>query len=735
MNLREKIRAFVTIEVEEGKKVKKLPITALSALSAYPIDSVAGLSDDAKEKLLEEIESIGGLSEDDAKKFLEEVQLIEGLNEDAAKKFLEEAQSNEGLSKDNKLYKKRKKEMEALETKKLQSVETKILQSIEGLSEDAAKELLKKTKMGCIVSEKLLEEIESIGDLSEDAAKKLLKEVQLKEAQSIGGYSKFHDMKLLEEIESIGGLSEYDAKKLLVEVQLLEGLNKDAAKKFLEVAQSKKGLSEDNVNKLYKKRKKEMEALETKKLQSIEGLNKDAAIKLFEKRKKEMETLESEIDNLTLDYDKDRDKDRLGIRDKILGRKHKKDAKESEEAEELKKVEKRNKDEKRDKDEWEANIEKKGIKKTAEDSKKLDNSKRLGYGQEYYIKRLNESTIYRLFDKNKPFCPSEDNIKLLKKVIGNGLFTEFDEEVEASIEKSICTSKTCEVMDCLRPASTIYLSQYRHKSLGPFRTEPDTRHEAKIDLCGSCFKQYKGSVLKEDYATLFKQALEEYYSDWLSQYLGIDLSKISRIKDGSDEFKVIDKSTSIKIHRLLVGASKEAMFLHLNKAFKASLDDSSCTKYLIEEVFPMRHNYEFDEDDNILEIFISFPEMDWRDDHLDWLHAYVEEELGPKLITESESVEQELNYHLGNYMVSPTIDYPLEFEYAYERINKDGEGSITVAVNLTASFGFATEDEEPPSISVSDFFEYFEVNCVLERTIDFKNPKEFKLRVLNKTTY
>jgi hypothetical protein len=733
MNLREKIRAFVTIEVEEGKKVKKLPITALSALSAYPIDSVAGLSDDAKEKLLEEIESIGGLSEDDAKKLLEEVQLIEGLNEDAAKKFLEEAQSNEGLSKDkvNKLYKKRKKEMEALETKKLQSVETKILQSIEGLSEDAAKELLKKTKMGCIVSEKLLEEIESIGDLSEDAAKKLLKEVQLKEAQSIGGYSKFHDMKLLEEIESIGGLSEYDAKKLLEEVQLLEGLNKDAAKKFLEVAQSKKGLSEDNVNKLYKKRKKEMEALETKKLQSIEGLNKDAAIKLFEKRKKEMETLESEIDNLTLDYDKDRDKDRLGIRDKILGRKHKKDAKESEEAEELKKVEKRKKDE------WEANIKKKGNKKTAEDSKILDNSERLGYGQEYYIKRLNESTIGRLFNKNKPFCPSEDNIKLLKKVIGNGLFTEFDEEVEASIEKSICTSKTCEVMDCLRPASTIYLSKYRHKSLGPFSTEPDipndTRHEATIDLCKFCFKENKDSVLKKDYATLFKQALEEYDSDWLSQYLGIDLSKISRIKDGSDEFKVIDKSTSIKIHRLLVGASKEAMFLHLNKAFKDSLDDSSCTKDLIEEVFPMRHNYEFDEDGHIeLISSFSYQGADWSDDHLNWLHAYVEEELGPKIITESESVKEEL---IGNCIVTANIDYPLEFEYAYANINKDGEGSITVAVNLSADFSFWNESEERSSMDFCDYFEYTCVDCVLERTIDFKNPKEFKLRVLNKTTY
>jgi hypothetical protein len=480
-------------------------------------------------------------------------------------------------------------------------------------------------------------------------------------------------------------------------------------------------------------------ALSVHPIQSIEGLNKDAAIKLFEKRRDEIKALESQIVDFTLDYDEDR----LGIRKKYFEKVNTSDTEKFKQAQEDLKTNEPNKTK------WKATIEKlsdskkpEEIKERAETKKKLDNAKKLHYGEEYYIKRLDESTIGRLFNKNKPFCPSEDNIKLLKKVIGNGLFTEFDEEVEASIEKSICNSKTCEVMDCLGPALTIYLSKYRDKSLGAFSTEPDIphdiRHEAKIDLCKFCFEQNKDSVLKKDYATLFKQALEDYDRHWLSQCMGIDPSKTTRIQNNSDDFKVIDKSTSIKIHRLLVGASEEAMLLHIRNAFNDSQKDPSCIKHLIEEAFPSQEYFEYDDDGKVVDEsqdgFISMP-ANWRDEHQNWLHAYVEEELGPKLITESESVEQELIYHLGNYEVSAVIDYPLEFEYAYANINKDGEGSITVAVELTAYFDFATEDEEPPSLSFCDFFEYSHVHCVLERTIDFKNPKEFKLRVLNKTTY
>jgi hypothetical protein len=293
----------------------------------------------------------------------------------------------------------------------------------------------------------------------------------------------------------------------------------------------------------------------------------------------------------------------------------------------------------------------------------------------------------------------------------------------------------------LRPASTIYLSKYRHKSLGPFSTEPDipndTRHEATIDLCKFCFKENKDSVLKKDYATLFKQALEEYDSDWLSQYLGINLSKISRIKDGSDEFKVIDKTTSIKIHRLLVGASEEAMLLNIRNAFKDSQNDPSCIKNLIGKVFTSQDHFEYDEDGRVYtsQVSVIMPE-NWRDDHQNWLGSYVKKELGPNLIneSESESVKQELIGHLGYYTVVPMMNIPLRFEYAYESLNKDGEGSITVAVYLTTPFDFATEEQRPRPIAFFQYFEYTEVSCVLERTIDFKNPKEFKLRVLNKTT-
>jgi hypothetical protein len=463
----------------------------------------------------------------------------------------------------------------------------------------------------------------------------------------------------------------------------------------------------------------------------LEGLDKDAAIKLFKDKKKKMERLDKLLQLRTITSDDE------GADIHKLPKKEKEEAK-------LLKI-------KTDK----AHQESLDKAKTGDDIKKLNSKKALAddkrpaYDEEYFIRRLGKQTIERLFNEKNPFCPSEKNIELLKGVIGEGLFSEFDEEVEARIKKSICSSKTCEVMDCLGPASTIYLSQYRHKSLGPFRTEPDTRHEAKIDLCESCFKQNKDLVLKKDYATLFKQALKQYGINWLSQYMEIDESKFSRIKNYSDEFKVIDKTTSIKIHRLLVGASEEAMLLHIRNVFNDSQKDPSCIKRLAEKVFPMPEHPEPDFDrefewpiinapegeDIEVRFGKGYPDKDDDDyDHYSWLHPFVEENLAPKPLS-TETVENTL---LENYQLEAYIFPDLEFEYAFERINKEGEGSISVAVNILAMFAIHPGDfaggYEDSDFNIYDLFEYDTVRCVLERTIDFKNPKELKLRVLNKIT-
>ena len=349
----------------------------------------------------------------------------------------------------------------------------------------------------------------------------------------------------------------------------------------------------------------------------------------------------------------------------------------------------------------------------------------------FTLKRLEYPTIMRLFNINNPFKPSEEFCERLSTVLGKKLFEKYNRSVIDEINCQFSNKKECEVMGCgSKEAATIYISQYRGKSLGPFRAKPEPNHEAAITLCPFCFDKHNETTLIAQYNTLFTDAIEQYGTKWLSNILSVDTSVLNRLKTQHDGYKVINAELCEQIHRLMIGASAEAMLLDVMSAHTEALLNPSQSNALVEVLFP---TYEDEEGWQIdVDHDFAFGPDSWFRVITDGIMM---EEFSEEKIIDIEK-DREADYMDFYHQIAKK-----ELLYAHTSILDGKMSSLRVGVKvafyvrLTYDGFMYDEDNFPPSVSTEEIFGYSGVEFTMERTINLQNPRDLKFKIMEQTVF
>jgi hypothetical protein len=185
-------------------------------------------------------------------------------------------------------------------------------------------------------------------------------------------------------------------------------------------------------------------------------------------------------------------------------------------------------------------------------------------GPRFAIRQISLPTIKKLL--NGPFRPSGETAQILRECLGKAVIDNYVDDIDKWI-KSRIKKGSCDVLNCSKQTVVkFYVSQYRCKELGALRAAPEYGHEALFTLCLNCYKNHK-RVFLSDYEKLLKQAKNKYGEAYLAEYLGVQKSSITRMIKKPEHHKKFSKIIAVKIHQLLIGASKYEFVLSLNEAY------------------------------------------------------------------------------------------------------------------------------------------------------------------------